>query len=168
MKEFQTVKLIFNDLKTFEIRELRRKIQGSGTTIDSSKISLLYINILANKIDLSSEAAQYKLYNKLNVVAFRKLNQRLLNKMYDLLSSKDMIEINDQYDERAKEIFVLEKKLMIVDLLRFRGIFSVSDELLNQIISSVKIYENYEILIFALQKKRFWLPGTDSILQKRK
>ena len=57
--------------------------------------------------------------------------------MYDILSSKDIIELNDQYDERAKEIFILEKKLMLVDLLRFRGLFNVSNELLSQIINSV-------------------------------
>ena len=75
MKEFQSVKLIFNDLKAFEVKELRKRIIGSSATNDNSKVSLLYLNILANKIELSNESAQYKLYNKLNVVAFRKLNQ---------------------------------------------------------------------------------------------
>lgn len=166
MKEFQTTKLIFNDLKSFEVKELRKRIQGSLSIYDNSKISLQYLDVLANNIELSADTAQYKLYNKLNVVAFRKLNQRLLSKMFDILSSKDIIEFNEQYDERSKEIFILEKKLMMVDLLRFRGIFSVSDGLLNQIIYSGKMYENYEILIFALQKKRLWLPGTNSILEK--
>lgn len=166
MKEFHSVKSIFNDLKPFEIKELRKRTIGASSQNENSKVSILYIDILANMSDLTSEKAQYKLYNKLNGVAFRKLNQRFLNKILDILTSKDIIELNDQYDERAKELFILEKKLMLVDLLRFRGLFRVSDELLNQIINTLKQFENYELLIFALQKKRLRLPGTDSIEEK--
>lgn len=163
MKEFQTIKSIYNNLKDFEIKELRRKLSSSSNGLESHKISMKYLEILANKPDLSLIDAQKKLYNKINVSAFRKLNQRLLDKIIDVLTYKEIVELNESYDERAKNIFVQEKKLLLVDLFRYRGLFNLSDELLDQIINNVKAYECYEVLIFALYKKRLRLPGSDSI-----
>ncbi len=162
MKEFQSVKSIFNNLKDFEVRELRKKLLGKSNANDSQKISLKYLDFLANSVDISLMDVQLKLYNKLNLSAFRKLNQRLFDKMLDVVSNNELIELNDSYDDRAKIIFALERKLLLVDLFRFRGLFKLSDEILNQVISSSKEYECFEILIYALYKKRIRFPGTDS------
>ncbi len=163
MREFHTIKSIYGNLKDFEVKELRRKLSTSSNGVESHKISIKYLEILANKPDLSLIEAQKKLYNKINVSAFRKLNQRLLDKIIDVLTYKEIVELNESYDERAKNIFVQEKKLLLADMFRYRGLFNLSDELLDQIINNVKTYECYEVLIFALYKKRIRLPGTDSI-----
>jgi len=162
MKEFQSIKAIFANLNDLEIRELRRKFASISTSTEQNKISLKFLEILANNSDLTLNDAQYKLYNRINLVAFRKLNQRFLDKIVDILTYKEIVELNESYDERAKIIFSLEKKLLLVDLFRFRGLFKISDELLDQVIRTAKEYENYEIVVYSLYKKRLRLPGTDS------
>ncbi len=165
MKEFQTIKSIYNNLKDFEIKELRRKLSSSSNGLESHKISMKYLEILANKPDLSLIDAQKKLYNKINVSAFRKLNQRLFDKIIDVLTYKEIVELNENNHERAKNRIVPKKRKVasIMTFFRYRGLFNLSDELLDQIIDNVKAYECYEVLIFALYKKRLRLPGSDSI-----
>ena len=162
MKEFQITKAVFNNLKDFEIKELRKKFRSNKVSPDKDSVSISYLEILANKADVSLVDVQNKLYKKINVVAFRKLNQRFLDKIFDILSMKEILEVNESYDERSKAIFILEKKLLLIDLLRYRGLFKISDELLMQVIASAKNYENYELLVYAFYKKRLRIPGTDS------
>lgn len=154
MKEFQLLKDLIKSLSLKEVKHLNRKLLvGNQLDVEANGSSLLFETV-ANNHDVSVSEIYLKLYNKKNEVALRKLLQRLTNKVYDVFFINELMLGQVNYEDRTKRIFLFEKKMLLVDILRFRGLFKISDQMLEDIISESIKYECFEVSISALNKKR--------------
>ena len=155
MKEFQLYKDLIKSLSPPEIKHLKRKLNVRNQLDIESKSSTLLFDAVNNNIEITLSELYDKLYLKKNEVAIRKLLQRIINKIYDVFFINDLILGDGGYEDRTKRIFLLEKRMLLVDLLRYRGLFKLSDQMLEEIIVESVKYECYEVSISALNKKRF-------------
>ncbi len=97
--------------------------------------------------------AQVHIYGELKDGAFKQLVYRSKEKLLDSWLSTDSITKSFYYDERAKEIIVLRKQLIHFDLLNLRGLNEQSLTLINKIVQKAKLYEYFDVLVFALYKR---------------
>ena len=157
MKEYMDLRKIVSNLTEEEYRyELTRYSKVSGE--NSQYKSLL--SYLRTSVDSTFEETQVFIYGKGKKSAFKQLIYRSKDKIFELWLSKYSI-INSQfYDNRAKEILALRKQLIQFDILCLRGMNDIGLKLVNQIIQKSKMYEYYELLVFALYK-RCWLSGSN-------
>ena len=158
MKEYMDLRKIVSNLTEEEYRyELTRYSKVSGE--NSQYKSLL--SYLRTSVDSTFEETQVFIYGKGKKSAFKQLIYRSKDKIFELWLSKYSI-INSQfYDNRAKEILALRKQLIQFDILCLRGMNDIGLKLVNQIIQKSKMYEYYDLLVFALYK-RLRLSGSNS------
>ena len=155
MKEFQLSKSLISILNKSEIRYLRKRLEFQSKTIEEQSITLLLFDGILNKSTISVKAVSYLLYQTNNKSNLRKLCQRLNDRILDVFYVGELNDKDSKLEDRSKSILTFEKKILLVDILRYRGLFKESDQILNEIIISSKEYEAFDILIFALNKKRF-------------
>ena len=155
MKEFNDVKWLIRQLTTFEQRVLLKivSIQNESVFIDEN-LSLKLIRTVFKDPLISEDSVSIILYGSIKKVAFRKLLQRVEEKIMDVLLLHGSIICNSNYDQRAREILMLRKKLLQFDMLWMRGGSKMILQQLDKIIDKAEKYEYYEILLFALYKKR--------------
>src|SRR5690242_4248086 len=110
---------IYNTLDEVELKLLNSSIKMN---VDKQSPSKLFIDYIS-KNDLLNESSISKyIYGKENLVALKKLIQRLTEKLLEILISKESIANNDIYDTKIKEVFYVRKKLLYFDVLNLRGI----------------------------------------------
>jgi hypothetical protein len=156
MNKLSELKKLLISLTKEEYRELYDglKIKTSNYNKDTS---LKILEIIYNNQRIESVELQLCLYGRNNLNALNKNLSRICEKVYDIYLLKDSIDGNDIYDKRAQDIFMLEKQLIISEILRYRGLFKLSDEKIDHVISLCKYYEHYDILLNALEKKKRWV-----------
>lgn len=150
MKELQDLKLIVSKLTIDERKhELRNPVSDNGIKSQDRKL----IAFLIMNPEASSDEIQYYLYNKFKKIAFKQLVYRSKERLLDTLLSNNSIEGFDAFDQRARVLLGLRKKLIQYDILNLRGLQRVSAKILDSIISKSKAYEYYDLLVFAMLKK---------------
>lgn len=155
MREFENVKWLLLRLTENEQRLLYRNIDSiSDINKRGESLTLKLVKLIYSQPLLKSDEIQLKIYEKKNSIAFRKLIQRLEEKLLDLLLHQESLSNNIHYDPRSAEILILRKKLLQFDILWMRGSTEKNLKQLDKIIEKADFYEYYEILLFALYKKR--------------
>ncbi len=155
MREFENVKWLLLRLTQNERRLLFRNIDSlTDLSKKEESLTLKLVKLIYNDPILKSEEAQLKIYKLKNHSAFRKLIQRLEEKLHDLLLHHESLVNNIHYDPRSMDILILRKKLLQFDMLWMRGSTEKNLKQLDRIIEKANFYEYYEILLFALYKKR--------------
>ena len=155
MKEFQLSKSLISILNLSEIKYLRKRLCLKVKAIEEQSIALAFFDAILNNSTIGIKAVSYLLYNKNNETSLRKLCQRLNDRILDVFYISELNDKDSKLEDRSKSILSFERNILLVDILRYRGLFKESDQILNEIIISSKEYEAFDILIFALNKKRF-------------
>lgn len=154
MIDLEDYRNLIVNLSQYERREVYNRLKQHDT-LNKDK-SLKLFEIINGSQDLEAFSIQMLLYGGENNAAFKKLISRSIEKILDAYLLKDSIEINERYDTRAKDIFLLERQMNIAEMLRYRGFFRLSENRLDKIIAQSKYYEHYDILLHALEKRRSW------------
>jgi hypothetical protein len=160
MNKLQELKKLLNSLSNNEFRDLYQGLKIK--TVNYNKdTSLKILDILNKNPQIESTELQNLVYGKLNTNAINKILARISSRIYDSFILRENIESNELYDNRARDIFSLEKELLISEILRYRGLFNLSNEKIDNVIYLCKYYEHYDILLTALEKKKRWLYPKD-------
>lgn len=116
--------------------------------------------------DLAS--VQGKIYPGLDpaesLMAFNKLRNRAFTAAHDILLNPGNIEESPLYDERAKVIFLMKQKMLLIEILFYRGVSSQAKAALLKLMKCALDYEVYDVLLFCLYKLR----RMDNMVMKRK
>ena len=153
MKEFDDICDLVSKLSSSE-RKLLLRFNRLLMDDPKENPSTILITELLNKRERNEVDLQNLLYNKENINAFRKLIQRTYDKILDIILLKHSIDGSEFYDSRSKEIFILRKKLLQIEILLIRGFKRSYLIVIEKIIKKAYNYEYYEILLYALFKKR--------------
>ncbi len=156
MDKLEELRNIVQCLSSNEIKDVYVKLNKYRSNF-SKDTSLKLFDLIRSNNDISFKTLQDSLYTKQNISATFKLISRLVEKLFDVIIFKENIEFNEFYDKRSKDIFLLERQLLIAEILRYRGLFKLSFEKLENVILKCKHYEHYDILLYALDKKRRWV-----------
>lgn len=155
MREYENVKWLLLRLTDNERRLLYRNIESvTESRKKEESLTLKLVKLIYSYPNLKSVEAQLKIYKSNNISAFRKLIQRLEEKLHDLLLHHESLVNNIHYDPRSTDILILRKKLLQFDILWMRGSTEKNLKQIDKIIEKASFYEYYEILLFALYKKR--------------
>ena len=153
MIELDRIRTIFNKLSIEESLSIRRilfdEIDKKGANFLSNKIFEL---ILSQK-EVNENEICNALYGKVNLIALKKLLQRFTDKVIDILVSKEFLVIDEIYDVRSKNVFIIRKKLLLYDVLAIHGVTNYALLILNQVIALSKKIEYYDYLLISLEKK---------------
>lgn len=155
MKEFEELKLLVSTLTKKEKNSIIYYMKLKDNP-DNNNLSIRLFKDVCNNHLLFFEDEHNVLYPNTNPLSFKKLIVRLNEKIIDSFINKEFIISNEKYDLRAKEVFMLERQLLISEVMRYRGLFILSIQKINKVISQCLKYEHYDILVFALEKKRRW------------
>ena len=153
MKELKDLKWLILNLTKAEKKVLFKLLKLTNEKGADSK-AILLIQSLLNSQDYHVSDLNTILYKDSQIVALRKLIKRTYLRVLDVILLKYSIDSNTTYDLRAKEIFLLRKKLLQYDMLLSRGIQDTSIPELDKLIQKAEKYEYYDILLFILYKKR--------------
>ncbi len=155
MNEFDELKSLIICLTNSEKKDLLNKVFYKGDSVLKGKTLSLFESI-SNNHHISELESFKSISSGSTKASFRKLISRMIEKILDSILSDENIKNNSIYDKRALEIFKLEKQLLIAEILRYRGLFSLADKKIDKVISQCKIYEHYDILLFAMDKFKRW------------
>ena len=155
MNKLEELRSVVDSLTSSEKKDVQNKLKKNNIGI-SKNASLLLFNLILSKKDVNYNNLNVSIYGNRNIYSINKLISRLFEKILDVFIFKDNIVFNELYDKRTQDIFLLERQLLVSEILRFRGLFSLSHEKLENVISRCKYYEHYDILLYALDKKRRW------------
>ena len=155
MNKLEELRSVVRSLSSSEKKDVQNKLKKNNLGI-SKNASLLLFNLILSKKDVNYNILYTSIYGKKNIQTINKLISRLFEKILDVFIFKDNIVFNELYDKRTQDIFLLERQLLVSEILRFRGLFTLSHEKLDNVISRCKYYEHYDILLYALDKKRRW------------
>ena len=152
MIEFDRLKVVFSKLTENEIDILRKQIFPKS--INGNKIlpaRKLFETIV--KKEKESDIQLNLLREEMNSIALRKLLQRLTEKVFDGLISKELLFDSDIFDLKSKQALSIRKRILLYDALAYRGITKYALIILNQVIRDAIKIEYYDYLIIALDKK---------------
>ncbi len=141
---------ICSSLSQYEIKHIRNSLKFVG---HSNNSSLLLFDSVISKGSVSIESLSYIIYKQKNYEALKKLVQRLIDKILDLLISKEVMLESEISDERNLEVFNIKRKLLYYDVLNLRGLTKYALVILDQVIKSCEKFEYYDYLVLALEKK---------------
>lgn len=150
MTEFYHFKDLYLNLNSEEKIYLSRLIKLKN---DEDTFGNKVIEEISNSNEVEFEFVFKKVYKSKSVDGFRKILERLNDKIYDVLINRDNILNNKNYDQRAKNIFQLLRRTLVSDILTYRGLSRHSDKLIERVIDEAKFYEHFDILVYALGKK---------------
>ncbi len=152
MNEFIKLRELVLALSKVEIKFLRKTFNQlvSGNT-DSQMLLLLRIILRNSNFDY--KFCVLNLYGYDNQVAFKKLCQRLAEKILDCLISKDILSNESLHSERHRELFQIKRRFLYYDVLSIHGLNSLALINLNQIIKGCKDLEYFDYLLIALNTK---------------
>lgn len=153
MIELNRLSAIINKLSEAEIRFINKNISTTAEGSNNLGLSNKLFKYLLQSKDIDINQLYYLLYGKVNKPALKKLLQRMLEKILEILISRDMIFANEFYDMRSKEVFNIKRKLLYYDVLASHGVTNYALSILNQTISAAVKIEYYDYLIIALEKK---------------
>jgi hypothetical protein len=165
MKKLDELKDLVSCMNNIEFNGFVSKIKQQKTT-GGSNTTVKLLEAIFEQPDITSENLGSKIYGTNNTIALNKLSSRLIEKIDDLLILRENIENNNVYDYRAKSIFILGRQLLIAEIIRFRGLLSLSIDRINEVITKSKYYEHYDILIKALEIKRRWIYTSKNSVDK--
>ncbi|MFN8165252.1 MAG: hypothetical protein U0X76_03535 [Bacteroidia bacterium] len=151
MKEYKEIRSILLTFNEQERRALVNKLRFNNETSVNGLSQRLIQGLFEESI--SEKELHKRVYSNYNPSAFRKLISRNLESSMDVLLTYDSINSIEKYDERAKDIFILERKILLAEILRYRGAFELSSRLLESVIKNAKEYEHYSVLVNAIEKK---------------
>ncbi|TAH38807.1 MAG: hypothetical protein EYC69_14065 [Bacteroidetes bacterium] len=150
MKEFTDLKKIVASLTD---EEYRYELSKNGKVLGDNSSYRILLDYLRVNIDPTIEETELFIYGKGKSSAFKQLVYRSKDRILELWISRYSISNSLFYDDRAKEIFALRKQLIQFDILCLRGLNEIALKLIAQIIQKAKLYEYYDLLVFALYKK---------------
>jgi hypothetical protein len=142
MKNLQS---LCNLLKRLSIVEVKFLLKLLGNEHEKSLKSIELTKIIYFENETNSIIIQKKIYDKINNIAFRKLVERLKNKVLDSLLIQPFETVKGT-EARSMVIFDLRKKLIQSDLLSLKGLREDADSLCKRVISKAQEYELYDII----------------------
>ncbi len=150
MREFDDLKKIVGKLTE---EEFRNELSLINVRPDKKSYYIQLIELVKEFPEIDAQEAQKHLYGRAKSIAFRQMVHRSKERLLDCLLLKDSIEKSPYYDDRAKEILILRKRLMQYDILNLRNLNDISIRFINKIIYKAKLFEYYDVLVIALYKK---------------
>jgi hypothetical protein len=155
IQELDDLQKICLSLTPSEVKDVYTKLRINEHN-NLRNVSLRLFDLVQLHSKLDENEVQKILYGKKNLGAFKKVITRIIEKILDSFIVKENIELNELYDKRTQDIFLLERQLLISEILRYRGLFKLSDQKIEKVIYLCMYYEHYDILIYALERKRRW------------
>ena len=153
MIELIRLKAILDRLSSKERISIKKNILFEGRKKESFYTTQKIFDILVSSSDIDVNNICISLYGKVNLIALKKLLQRLTDKVLEILASKDLLLNSEIYDRRAKEVFNIRRKLLYYDILAAHGATNYALIILNQVIALAKKIEYYDYLMISLEKK---------------
>lgn len=114
--------------------------------------TLMLIKLLIEEKEYSDNEIQNKIYGKVSYLAFNKLCSRLKDNILELIIKDSAIE-NSNYSDRNKQLFLLRKKSLQVEVLHLKGLNENIISMYNSITNKAKEYEFYDIQLQTLNSK---------------
>jgi hypothetical protein len=148
MRNHRSLIALIDKLNEEEKKSLIKYLKYYSSRNNFSKGEKLLRMISKNK-NLKVVDLQMQLYGKVNDVAFKKLVERLKDKILEVLIFNSNIS-KRYYTDRVRVIFDLKKKLIQCDILSLKGLRDDGDILCKKIISKAEQYELFDILMSAL------------------
>jgi len=155
MEELKELKSLILSLSDNEKKDLIKKmiVKNEG---DPRNKTLGLFNSILNSTNKKSPLTSDFVVSSSKKETTKKMANRLMDKIYDTILLFDNLKNYSLYDNIAIEIFLLEKQLLISELLRFRGLFYLAEKKLDKVISQCKYFEHYSVLLHAFEKLRKW------------
>jgi hypothetical protein len=153
MNEIVHLEMIIEKLSAKELIHIRENLYTSSNKQTQNQVAYKLFNLLTNNKNLSIDKVSIEIYNKINKVALKKLTQRLIEKILDILITKEILINSGLFDDRGIEIFNIRRKLLYYDVLASHGITEYAMVILEQVIRTSKKIEAYDYLIISLEKK---------------
>ena len=147
MKNFNSLINLINKLGEEEVKSLNKFLKYYNEK-NNNKSSRLF-EIILNSKEYNLINIQKQLYDKVNWQAYNKLIDRLKDKILEVLLFNSNIS-REEYPERIRVIFELKKKLILCDVLSFKGLRDDADLLCRKIIAKADKYELYDIVMNSL------------------
>ena len=148
MKNFNSLINLINKMSEEEVKSLSKFLKYYNEKKNNNKSSRL-LEIILNSKEYNLINIQKQLYDKVNWQAYNKLIERLKDKILEVLLFNSNIS-KEEYPERIRVIFELKKKLILCDMLSFKGLRDDADLLCRKIISKAEKYELYDIVMNSL------------------
>ena len=148
MKNFNSLINLINKLGEEEVKSLNKFLKYYNEKNNNNKSSRL-LEIILNSKEYNLINIQKQLYDKVNWQAYNKLIDRLKDKILEVLLFNSNIS-REEYPERIRVIFELKKKLILCDVLSFKGLRDDADLLCRKIIAKADKYELYDIVMNSL------------------
>lgn len=152
MNEFNKLRELIASLSEIEIKFARRNFKQFVAGGTDTNLIILF-NILLKDSSIEYKVVCKQLYGIENKPAFKKLAQRLTDKILDVLISKDLLLNENNHSERNRELFQIKRRFLYYDILSVHGLNNLALNSLNQIIKSAKELEYYDYLLIALNTK---------------
>lgn len=154
MKSLESLKNLLYSLRKDEIHSVFKFIKmnldiGERSTLKSIQL----IEIILDNKTYTAVDLQKTIYGDINRVAFNKLVNRLYDKILEVICLEPNIN-RGSFSDRAKMVFHLRKKMIVIDLLIIKGLRSNLDREIDAVISKSKEFEVYDILVQALYSKQ--------------
>ena len=147
MKNFNSLINLINKLGEEEVKSLNKFLKYYNEKNNNKSSRLLEIILNSKEYNLIN--IQKQLYDKVNWQAYNKLIDRLKDKILEVLLFNSNIS-REEYPERIRVIFELKKKLILCDVLSFKGLRDDADLLCRKIIAKADKYELYDIVMNSL------------------
>jgi hypothetical protein len=144
------LKSICINLNSSERRQIRSNLKNDSLSADTS---LMLFDNICNSSESTFELLSTSIYGKINYEALKKLIQRLIDKISDLLISKDLIIDSDLFDSTAIERLNVRRKLVQYDVIYRHGASKYTQMLLESVLKTCREIEYYDYLIIGLEKK---------------
>lgn len=145
MNNFQIIIILVQGLEDFEIKKLKKSIGDFGNK--GGKLERLFHFLVKEKIKESSRVIK-KIYgeeNTMTVDSFRKLCQRFLEKIIEVISIEENFHINEGlYSDIFKMRIKVKKQIYIFQIISIKGV--PTPWLINYLKDLIKICEKYEFI----------------------
>ena len=155
MNSLVTLKRMLLKLNLVEFNLLVRRFEKTKIQNEKSK-TILLIKLIKGASSLKASEIQKLLYPDSNYLAFNKLCNRLKNAILEVIIDDSSIEFN-QYSFRNKQLLLLRKKIIQVDILLLKGLNEELLSMYNSIIKRTDKFEFYDIQLQALNSKSRFL-----------
>ncbi len=152
MNEFNKLRELIISLSEIEIKFLKRNFKQFLPNGTDTNMIILF-NLLLKNSSIEYISASEKLYGLENKSAFKKLAQRLTDRILDSLISKELLLNENNHSERNRELFQIKRRFLYYDILSVHGLNGLALNCLNQIIKSAEELEFYDYLLIALNMK---------------
>lgn len=164
MNEFLKLRELILSLSKVELKFLKKSFDHFVSGNNDSQLSFL-LKLILRDYEIEYIDSVNKIYGFDNKVAFKKLCQRLSEKIMDCLISKELLSNENLHSERNRELFQIKRKFLYYDILSIHGLTNLAIMNLNQIIKGCKELEYYDYLLIALNTKLIRLSRRSGIKQ---